>query len=77
MTDNMMNGNSKLNSADRDRKGNVGSAGREGNLINPILTKRELRKGSTKNLTAAPTPRAAVHTTLQRGVEDCSSAYFI
>jgi hypothetical protein len=72
MTDNMMSGNRTLDSANRDIKGNVGNAGREGNLINPILTKREHGK---LNGSLHPQSRRAYGPS--EGVEDCSSAYFI
>jgi hypothetical protein len=45
MMTNRMRGNRALNSADRDT-GNVRNAGRDEDLINPILTKREHRKAN-------------------------------
>src|SRR5208337_2364998 len=61
--DNMTTGNKTLNSVVSIRsKGSVDGAGREWNLINPILA-----KGDTEKLTAASTPRAAVQTALRRG----------
>jgi hypothetical protein len=61
-----------LNNAHTERSsGDVNREVGKGNLIIPILT-----KGGTEELTAAPTPRAAVLRLLE-GVEDCSSAYFI
>jgi len=51
----MRRGNRTLNSADRN-------AGRDKNLINPILTKREHREGN-----GSLHPRAAVQTALRRG----------
>src|ERR1017187_7279466 len=44
--DNMMRGIRTLNSADRGSEGNGRNAGRDKNLINPILTKREHREGN-------------------------------
>jgi len=67
-----MRGNRTLNSADRDSKGNVRTAGRDKNLINPILTKREHREA---NGSLHPQSRRAYGPSA--GVEDCSSAYFI
>src|SRR5450759_627389 len=71
--DNMMIGNRTLDSAARERsKGNVNRAGRDWNLINPILTKREHRKA---NGSLHPQSRRAYGPS--EGVEDRSSAYFI
>jgi hypothetical protein len=72
MTDNIMSGNRKLNSANRDGKGNVRNAGREGNLINPILTKR-----GHGELNGSLHPQSRRACGPSEGVEDCSSAYFI
>src|SRR5208337_895617 len=44
MTASVMIGNSMPNTVARENKGNVKNAGRDWNLINPILTKREHRK---------------------------------
>ena len=55
-------GSRALNRAVTESEGSLKNAGRNWDLINPILT-----KGSTEELTAASTPRAAVHTALRRG----------
>src|SRR5271157_2764747 len=61
--DNMTTGNRTLKSVvSKRRAGNADGAGRERNLISPILA-----KGGTEELTAASTPRAAVQTALRRG----------
>src|SRR5450631_3257853 len=69
----MMIGSSALNNAARERRnGNVNRAGRDWNLMNLILTKREHKK-----INGSLHPKAAVQTAFLEGVEDCSSAYFI
>jgi hypothetical protein len=60
---NIMAGNTTLNSFVRKKsERETTRAGRDEDLIGPILT-----KGSTEELTAASTPRAAVQTAPRRG----------